>query len=93
MLRITTVRVTAVSDSGENRVPLEEWLGESFWVEVALPRKALGISVFDDMRLPHSAVITPNACLWVAKFDAPNVTATITDCFILFHPFILVRLD
>jgi hypothetical protein len=85
MLRITTVRMTAVPDSGENWVPLEEWLGESFWVEVALPRKTFGISVFDDMRLPHSAVITPNARFWVAELDAPNVTATITDCFVLFH--------
>ena len=93
MLRITTVRMTAVSDSGENRVPLEDWLSKGFWVKIALPRKALGISVFDDMRLPHSAVITPNTCFWVAELDAPNVTAPITDCFILFHPFILVRLD
>jgi hypothetical protein len=92
MLRITTVRMTAVPNSGENRVPLEEWLSESFGVEVALPRKALSISVFDDMRLPHSAVITPNARLRVAELDAPNVTATITYRFILFHPFILVRL-
>ena len=93
MLRITAVRVTAVSDSGENRVPLEEWLCESFWIEVTLPRKALGISVFDDMGLTHSAVITPDACFRVAELDAPNMPATITDCLVLFHPFILVRLD
>jgi hypothetical protein len=85
MLRITAVRMTTVPNSGENRVPLEEWLGESFWVEVALPRKTFGISVFDDMRLPHSAVITPDACLRVAELDAPNMPAPITDCFVLFH--------
>jgi hypothetical protein len=85
MLRITAVRMTTVPNSGENRVPLEEWLGESFWVEVALPRKTFGISVFDDMRLPHSAVITPNACFWVAELDSPNMPAPITDCFVLFH--------
>ena len=93
MLRITTVRVTAVSYSRENRVSLENWFGESFRVEVALPRKTFGISVFDNMRLPHSAVLTANARLSVGKLDAPNMTATITYRFILFHPFILVRLD
>ena len=93
MLRITTVRVTAVSYSGENRVSLENWFGESFRVEVALPRKTLGIPVLDDMRLRHSAVLTADARLRVGKLDAPNMTATITYRFILFHPFILVRLD
>jgi hypothetical protein len=56
MLRITAVQVTTDSDSGENRVPLEDWLGESVRVKVALPRKALSIPVLDDMRLKHSAV-------------------------------------
>jgi hypothetical protein len=93
VLRITAVQVTADSDSGENRVPLEDWLCERVRVKVALPRKALGISVLDDMRLSHSAVRATNASLRVCKFDAPNMTATITDCFVLFHPFILVRLD
>jgi hypothetical protein len=93
MLRITTVRVTAVSDSGENRVPLEEWLCESFGVEVALPRKALGISVLDDMRLPHSAVRATNPRLRVCKFDAPNVTATVTYRFVLFHRISVSALD
>lgn len=92
MLRITTVRMTAVPNPGKNWVPLENWLGESFRVEVALPRKTFSIPVLDDMRLSHSAVITSNARLRVAEFDAPNVTAPITYRFILFHPFILVRL-
>ena len=93
MLRITTVGVTAVADSGKNWVPLEERLGECFGVEVALPRKTLGIPVLDDMRLRHSAVLTADARLRVGKLDAPNMTATITYRFILFHPFILVCLD
>jgi hypothetical protein len=85
MLRITAVRVTAVPNSGENRVPLEKWFGKGFEIEVALPRKTLSISVLDDMRLRHSAVLTSNPGLRVGKFDAPNMTAPITDCFVLFH--------
>ena len=85
MLRVTTVGMTAVPNSGENRVPLEDWLGESFRVEVALPRQALSIPVFDDMRLSHSAVRATNARFRVGKFDAPNVTATVTYRFVLFH--------
>jgi hypothetical protein len=85
VLRITAVQVTTDSDSGENRVPLEDWLGKSFRVKVALPRKTLSIPVLDDMRLSHSAVRATNARLRVCKFDAPNMTATITDCFVLFH--------
>jgi hypothetical protein len=77
--------MTAVPDSGENRVPLEDWFGKRFGVEVALPRKALCIPVLDDMRLSHSAVSATNARLRVGKFDAPNMTAPITDCFVLFH--------
>ena len=56
MLRITAVGMTAVSNPGENWLPLEDWLGERFWVELSLPRKTLGIPILDDMRLPHSAV-------------------------------------
>jgi len=56
MLRITTVGMTAVPNSGENWIPLEDWLGERFRVELSLPRKTLSISILDDMRLPHSAV-------------------------------------
>jgi len=85
MLRVTTVQVTAVPDSGENRVPLEDWLRKGFRVEVALPRKALSIPVLNDMRLSHSAVCATNARLRVGKFDAPNMTATVTYRFVLFH--------
>jgi hypothetical protein len=85
MLRVTTVQVTTVPNSGENRVPLEDWFGKGFGVEVALPRKALCIAVLDDMRLSHSAVSATDARLRVGKFDAPNMAAPITDCFVLFH--------
>jgi hypothetical protein len=93
VFRITTVGVTAVPDSGKNWVPLENWLGKSFEVEVALPRQALSIPVLDDMRLSHSAVSATNARLRVGKFDAPNVTATVTYCFILFHRISVSALD
>jgi hypothetical protein len=93
MLRVTAVQVTAVPNSGENRVPLEDWFGKSFGVEVALPRKALGIPVLDDMRLSHSAVSATNARLRVGKFDAPNVTATVTNRFVLFHRISVSALD
>jgi hypothetical protein len=85
MLRITAVRMTAVPNSRENRVPLEKWFGKGFEIEVALPRKTLSISVLDNMRLRHSAVLTSNAGFRVGEFDAPNMTAPITDCFVLFH--------
>lgn len=85
MLRITTVGMTAVPNSGKNWVPLEDWLCESFRVEVALPRKTLSIPVLDDMRLPHSAVSAPNAGLGFVHFDAPNMTATVTYRFVIFH--------
>jgi hypothetical protein len=49
MLRITTVRMTAVPNSGKNWVPLEDWLGECFRVEFSLPRKTLGIPILDNM--------------------------------------------
>jgi hypothetical protein len=85
MLRITAVDMTAVPNSGENRVPLEDWFGKRFDVEVTLPRKALRIPVLDDLRLSHSAVSATNTRLRVGKFDAPNMTAPITDSFIIFH--------
>ena len=56
MLRITTVGMTAVPNSGENRVPLEDWLGKSFRVEVALPRKTLGIPILDNEIAPFGSL-------------------------------------
>lgn len=77
--------MTAVSDSGENGFTLEDWLRKGFFVKVALPRKTLGISVFDDMALPHSTIGAPNARFGFIELDAPNMPATITDCLVLFH--------
>jgi hypothetical protein len=85
MLRITTVRMTAVPNSGKNWVPLEDWLGKCFRVEFSLPRKTLSIPIFDNMRLPHSAVCATNARLRVVKLDAPNMPATVTYRFVIFH--------
>lgn len=85
MLRITAVGMTAVPNSGKNRVPLEDWLGESFSVEVALPRKTFSIPVFDDVRLRHSTVSAPDSGLRLVHLDAPNMTATVTNRFVLFH--------
>ena len=85
MLRITTVGMTAVPNPGKNWVPLENWLGKRFRVEVALPRKTFRIPVFDDMRLPHSTICATNASLRVVHFDAPNMPATVTYRFVLFH--------
>jgi hypothetical protein len=85
MLGIHAIQMTAVSKPGENWKPLVDWLRKSFVVEVALPRKTLSIPVFDDMRLPHSAVLATDARLWVVELDAPNMPATVTYCFVLFH--------
>jgi|694.fasta_scaffold89925_9 hypothetical protein len=85
MLRITTVRMTAVPNSGKNWVPLEDWLGECFRVKFSLPRKTLRIPILDNMRLPHSAVCATNARLGVVQLDAPNMTATVTYRFVIFH--------
>ena len=93
MLRITTVGMTAVPNSGENWVPLEDWLGESFRVEVALPRKTLGIPILDNVRLPHSAVCATNARLWIVELDAPNMPATVTYRFVIFHRIRVSALD
>lgn len=75
----------AVADSREDWFAFEDWLRESFGVEVALPRKTLSIPVFDDKRLPHSAVSAPDASFRVVHFDAPNMPATVTYRFVLFH--------
>ena len=85
MLRIDAVQVSAVSNPGQNWKPFIDWLGESFSVEVALPRKALSISVFDNERLAHSTVSAPDARLGFVHFDAPNMPATVTYRFVLFH--------
>jgi hypothetical protein len=90
MLRITTVGMTAVPNSGENRVPLEDWLSECFRVKVAVPRKTLSIPILDDMRLSHSAACATNARFRVGELNSPDVSATVTYRFVFFHPFTLV---
>jgi hypothetical protein len=85
MLRIHAVKVSAVANARENWLPFIDWGSKSFAVEVALPRKTLRISVFDNKRLCHSAVCATNARLGVVDFDAPNMPATVTYRFVLFH--------
>jgi hypothetical protein len=85
MLRITAVGMTAVPNSGKNWVPLEDWLGKSFRVKFSLPRKTLSIPILDNMRLPHSAVCATNARLGFVQLNAPNMPATVTYRFVIFH--------
>jgi hypothetical protein len=92
MLRVTAVGVTAVAYPRENWATFEHRLSESSRIEVALPRQALSIPVFDDKRLAHSTIGAPDASFRLRDFDAPNVTATVTNRFVLFHAIILVRL-
>ena len=94
MLWVHAVQVSAVSSPGKNGLLFIDWDSKRFSVEVALPRKALGVPVLDDMRLPHSAVSATNARLWVVHFDAPNMPATVTYSFVLFHRIsVAVRLE
>ena len=85
MFGITTVQVSAVADSGKNGLPFIYWLSESFSVEVALPREAFGVPVFDNERLAHSTIGATDARLGFVHLDAPNMPATVTYSFILFH--------
>ena len=85
MLGIDAVQMTAVPNPGKNRKPFVDWLRKSFVVEVALPRKTLGISVFDNERLAHSTIGAPDSRLGFVHFDAPNMPATVTYRFVLFH--------
>ena len=85
MFRIDTVEVSAVPDSGENWLVFIDWKREGFGVELSLPRKALGIPVFDDKGLAHLTIGTTDARLGLVCLDAPNMPATITNSFVLFH--------
>jgi hypothetical protein len=82
---VAAIDVAAVSDAREDRLSLENRLGEGFGVKIPLPRKALGIAVFDDKRLAHSTVGAPNSRLRLVELDAPNMSAAITNRLILFH--------
>jgi hypothetical protein len=82
---ITTVQMPAVSDSGKDGFTFKHWLRESLRVKVALPRKAFGISILDNERLAHSTIGAADSSLRVVHFDAPNMPATVTYRFVLFH--------
>jgi hypothetical protein len=92
MLRVTAVFVTAVPNTRKNWIAFEHRLSKCRGIEVALPRQTLSISVFDDKRLAHSAIVTADARLRFCNFDAPNMTAAVTDRLIFFHAIILVCL-
>jgi hypothetical protein len=77
--------MTAVPNSRENWKPFIHWLRESFKVKIALPRDTLSIPIFDNERLPHSAVRATDASFRFVHFDAPNMPATVTYSFVLFH--------
>ena len=85
MLGVHAVQMTAVSNPGKNWKPFIDWLGKSFSVEVALPRKTLRIPILDNERLAHSTIGAPDSRLWFVHFDAPNMPATVTYRFVLFH--------
>jgi hypothetical protein len=93
MLGIYAVEMTAVSNPGKNWKPFIDWLGKSFSVEVALPRKTLGIPIFDNERLPHSTIGAPDSSFRFVHFDAPNMPATVTYSFVLFHRIRVSALD
>jgi hypothetical protein len=93
MLGVDAVKMTAVPNPGKNWKPFKDWLGKSFSVEVALPRKTLGIPILDNERLAHSTIGAPDARLRFVHFDAPNMPATVTYRFILFHRIRVSALD
>jgi hypothetical protein len=93
MLRIDAVEMTAVPNSGKNWKPFVDWLRKSFVVEVALPRKTLGIAILNNERLAHSTIGATDSRLGFVHFDAPNMPATVTYRFILFHRIRVSALD
>jgi hypothetical protein len=93
MLRIDAVEMTAVPNPGENWKPFVDWLRKGFVVEVALPRKTLSIPIFDNERLAHSTIGAPDSRLRFVHFDTPNMPATVTYRFVLFHRIRVSALD
>jgi hypothetical protein len=82
----------AIANAGKNWFAFINWARERFEIKFALPRKAFGVSVFDDERLTHSAIGATDAGFGFVHFDAPNMPATVTYRFIIFHAIILVCL-
>ena len=93
MFRIHAVRVPAITNARENWLSFIHWLCKCFGIKFALPRKALRIPVFDNKRFAHLTIGTANARLGLVSLDAPDMPATVTYRFVLFHPIILVVLD
>lgn len=58
--------------------------------EIALPGDTLGVAVFDNQRLTHLTVSTPNSGLRLTSLDLPDVSTAITYGFIFFHLMSLV---
>ena len=85
MFWIHTVEMTAVPDTRKNGFIFVNWKRKGFPIEVPLPRKALSIPVLDDKRLAHSTIGAADARLGFVQLDAPDMPATITDSFVLFH--------
>lgn len=65
MLRITAVRVTTSSDSGQDCTAFINRLRKRLGIKVALPRQTFSISILDDFGLSHLAVCATNARFWV----------------------------
>lgn len=93
MFGITTIQMPASADPGKNWLAFVHWLGKGLGVKVALPRKALGIPILDDKRLAHFTVLATDARLWFVQLDAPNMPATVTYRFVLFHRISVSVLD
>lgn len=85
MFWVHAIQMPAVAKPGQNWLAFIDWDSESFGIEFALPRKTLGVSILDDKRLSHSTISAPNARLGFVHFDAPDMTATVTYRFVLFH--------
>jgi hypothetical protein len=93
VLGIDAVKMTTVPNPGKNWKPFIDWLRQSFVVKVALPRKTLSISIFDNERLAHSTIGAPDSRFRFVHFDAPNMPATVTYRFVLFHRIRVSALD
>jgi hypothetical protein len=85
MLRIYAVDMPAVAKPGKNGLSFVDWNCKRRGIKVSLPRKTLGIPILDDERLTHSTVSATNPSLRVIEFDSPDMTATVTYRFVLFH--------
>lgn len=58
--------------------------------KITLPGDTFGVPVFDNKRLAHLTVSTPNSGLRLTSLDLPDVTTAVADGFIFFHSMSLV---